>query len=275
MKRFSALFCVVVFMVFAFTQAAQAQGTPTPPATAPATRPATPATPPAKEVFHIYLLMGQSNMVGRDTIPVAAQVDDPRILALSPEGQWVMAREPMYTGGSGMGPGIYFAKEMLKTDPKITIGLVQSAVGGTPLRRWVKGGDLYEKAVERAKLAAPFGQIKGVLWHQGESDTNTEENAGTYEARLSQMLKDLRQDLSMPNLPIVVGQLGEFLSAEKYPQVKTVRAAIAHIPAIVPNTGFADSIGLGHKGDILHFSADAQAEFGVRYAKVMQQLQKN
>jgi hypothetical protein len=180
----------------------------------------------------------------------------------------------MYTGGSGMGPGIYFAREMLKIEPKITIGIVQSAVGGTPLRRWVKGGDLYEKSVERAKIAAKFGQIKGVLWHQGESDTNTVENASTYEARLSQMFKDLRQDLAMPDLPIVVGQLGEFLSAERYPQAATVRKAIANIPTVVPDTGFADSAGLKDKGDSLHFSAEAQTEFAARYAKAMQELQK-
>jgi hypothetical protein len=75
---------VLCWMAGMLATTLRAQSTAAPPATAPATRPATPATPPAKDVFHIYLLMGQSNMVGRDTVPVAAQVDDPRILALSP-----------------------------------------------------------------------------------------------------------------------------------------------------------------------------------------------
>jgi hypothetical protein len=169
-----------------------------------------------------------------------------------------------------------FALEMLKADPKITVGLVPCAVGGTPLRRWVKGADLYEQAVARAKAAARDGIIKGVLWHQGESDTTNKENAETYEARLTQMFRDLRQDLSLPELPIVVGQLGDFLTLtpEKNPYAETVRAAIRHVPALMPRVGYADSAGLVDKGDKLHFSADAQKELGVRFARAMRGLQK-
>ena len=231
--------------------------------------------PPARESFHVYLLMGQSNMVGRDTRPLASQVDNPRVLALDGEGRWVVAREPMHVGGTGIGPGIPFALEMLKADPKVVIGLVPCAVGGTPLRRWVKGGDLYERCVSRAKAAARDGHIKGVLWHQGESDTNKKENAETYETRLAQMFRDLRQDLGLPELPIVVGQLGEFLTPEKYPYVERVRGAIGHVPAVVQGVGYADSKGLGHKGDTLHFSAEAERELGARFARSMRELQRS
>ena len=230
--------------------------------------------PPAKESFHVYLLMGQSNMVGRDTRALAAQVDNSRVLALDGEGRWVLAREPMHVGGTGVGPGIPFALEMLKAAPRITVGLVPCAVGGTPLRRWVKGADLYERALSRARAAARAGVIKGVLWHQGESDTGNRESAETYETRLARMFIDLRQDLSLPELPIVVGQLGDFLTPEKYPHVAKVRDAIGRVPALVPRVGYADSTGLGHKGDNLHFSADAEQELGARFAKAMRELQK-
>ena len=230
--------------------------------------------PPDRDNFHVYLLMGQSNMVGRDTRTLASQVDSPRVLTLDGRGRWVLAREPMHVGGTGVGPGIPFALEMLKADPKITIGLVPCAVGGTPLRRWVKGADLYERAVSRAKTAAPAGVIKGVLWHQGESDTTELGNAETYETRLTQMFKDLRDDFNQPDLPIVVGQLGDFLTPEKYPYVEKVRRAIEHITAVVPGVGYADSRGLGHKGDDLHFSADAEQELGARFAVAMRELQR-
>ena len=72
----------------------------------------------------------------------------------------------------------------------------------------------------------------------------------------------MRQDLGLPNLPIVVGQLGDFLTPEKYPYVETVRGAIKHIPVVLPKVGYADSTGLGHKGDDLHFSAEAEKELG-------------
>lgn len=236
--------------------------------------------PSARESFDIYLLMGQSNMVGRDTEGMAAQVDNPRVLSLNPEGQWLVARDPLHAKVGriecGVGPGISFAQEMLKTaPPNKTIGLVPCAVGGTPLKRWVKGGDLYEQAVAKAKLAAKDGIIRGVLWHQGETDTEDPKNAETYEARLTAMLADLRADLGTPDLPVVVGQLGEFLAAqpEKHPHLEPVRTAIQHMPAASPHTGYADSAGLGDKGDKLHFSASAQKEFGTRFAKAMQALQ--
>lgn len=241
-------------------------------------------TPPAqKDRFHIYVLMGQSNMVGRDTSGLASQVDNPRVLALNADGQWTVARDPIHPQvgriAGGRGPGIPFTQEMLKSaDPGVTVGLVPCAVGGTPLRRWTKGkgGDLYEKAVSRAKIAAEAGIIKGVLWHQGESDTEKQENAESYEARLTQMFKDFRTDLGQPDLPIVVGQLGEFLAMTptKYPYENTVRAAIQHVPSVLPHVGYADSAGLGHKGDQLHFSADAQKEMGARFAKAMQEMRK-
>lgn len=254
---------------------------PAPPAvdepkpTAPAA--ATVAPPAVKENFHIYLLMGQSNMVGRDTRTMDTQVENPHLLSLNGSDQWVVAKDPLHVQvgriAPGVGPGLSFAQEMLKANPNVTIGLVPCAVGGTLLKRWVKGGDLYEAAVKRAKIAAQTGVIEGVLWHQGESDSDSQKNAETYEARLTKMFQDLRADLGSPKLPIVVGQLGEFLTVEKHPYVNTVRAALDHIPALVPNIGEAVSTGLGHKGDELHFTAEAERTMGVRFAQAMQQLQ--
>ena len=229
---------------------------------------------PKKADFHLYLLLGQSNMVGRDTTGIDAQVDNPRILALDGNGHWVIAREPMHVGGSGIGPGLSFAAAMLKANPRITIGLVPCAVGGTPLSRWVKGGDLYARAVARAKAAAADGEIKGALWHQGESDTTDRGNAESYGARLTQMFTDLRRDLGLPRMPIVVGQLGMYLTPQGYPYIDTVRAAIAGMPGALPNVAYADSQGLTDKGDGLHFNAASQAEFGRRYAKAMIALQQ-
>ena len=241
--------------------------------------PASAVVPPAREFFHLYLLMGQSNMAGRDTRTLDQQVDDPRILSLNADGHWVIARDPLHPQQGrtvpGAGPGIPFARELVKTDPKIVVGLIPCAVGGTPLRRWTKGADLYEQALVRARQAAQAGILSGVLWHQGESDTTSQANAETYEARLARMLRDLRQDLGQPELPIVVGQIGDFLTAEKYPFADTVRGAIRHIPALVPRVGYADSAGLGHKGDQLHFSAEAQQELGARFARAMRGLQND
>lgn len=224
----------------------------------------------------LYLLMGQSNMAGRDTRDLASQLDDPRILALGADGQWQVARDPIHakTGRAepGVGPGIAFAREMLAADPTQAIGLIPTAVGGTPLRRWVKGGDLYEQALARAREAMARGELRGVLWHQGESDSADAKNAATHAERLAQMFQDLRADLGRSDLPIVVGQLGEFLLPDKQSEATTVRAGLRGLPAALPRVGFADSTGLTHLGDDLHFSADASRELGRRFARAMLQL---
>lgn len=269
---------ILLFVILVCWNAAAAVGQTT--SAAPATAPAQAVVqPPARESFDIYLLMGQSNMVGRDTATMDSQVENPRILSLNEAGKWVVARDPLHPRNGridpGVGPGLSFAATMLKSDPGRHIGLVPCAVGGTGLNRWVKGADLYEQAVARAKIAAQSGVIKGMLWHQGESDTNNKANADSYEARLTGMLRDLRADLGAANLPIVVGQLGTFLTEDKYPFVNSVRATLARIPTVVPHAGYADSAGLGDKGDQLHFNAASQKQFGARYAAAMQALLAN
>ncbi len=234
-------------------------------------------TPPARSSFHIYLLMGQSNMVGRDTRSLTSQVDNPRVLSLNHDNQWVVAREPITYDTRipvGQGPGIPFAIEMLKVAPAATIGLVPCAVGGTPLSRWVKGADLYEACIARAKIAAQAGVITGVLWHQGEADAGDKRLAKTYQSRLVKMFTHLRADLGQPNLPIVVGQLGPFLDPAKYPFLPQVRTALEHMSTDLLHVGYADSTGLSDRGDQLHFDADSQKIFGARYAAAMQQAAK-
>ncbi len=255
---------------------------PPAPTPAPAPAPAAPAKtqayhPPQtpfdtgdKTKLHIYLLMGQSNMVGRDATGLESQATDPRIGYLK-GAAWFVAVEPMHAGGSGIGPGIPFARAMLQGDPDGKIGLVPCAVGGTPLSRWVKGADLYEAALKEARIAQQTGVLAGMLWHQGESDSEKPDLANSYETRLVQMFRDFREDVGVPDLPIVVGQLGEFV---RFPQAATVEAAITHIAGDLPRVAFADSKGLTDKGDHLHFNADSQQQFGQRYAEAMRQVQQ-
>ncbi|HSI09609.1 MAG: sialate O-acetylesterase [Rariglobus sp.] len=228
--------------------------------------------------LHLYLLMGQSNMAGRGALDATPPADNPRILVLAPDGSWVPACDPLHekVGRTepGVGPGLSFAQAMLKADPKVTIGLIPCAVGGSPLKRWVKGGDLYSQAVARAKASSARGTLEGVLWHQGETDSDKQPWTETYESRLVRMIADLRSDLGRPDLPVVVGQLGEFLTPEKHPGVETIRAALKRIPTLVPHTGYVDSTGLVHKGDELHFDTASARKLGTRYAEAMMKLQK-
>jgi hypothetical protein len=234
---------------------------------------------PAKEKLHLYLLMGQSNMAGRGKIAPEDKTIHPRVLLFTLDNKWELAVEPVTRdkpGMLGVGPGLAFGKAMAEKEPGITIGLVPCAVGGTQLKLWQHGGTLYSNAVRRAKLAMQVGTLKGIVWHQGESDSGTATNANTYGDRLAGMIRDLRADLAAPALPVVVGQIGEFLydrGPDHSPYARVVNAALSSLPDKVPATACAPSQGLSHKGDQLHFDAASQREFGRRYAAAMLRLQ--
>ena len=164
---------------------------------------------------------------------------------------------------------------MAEKSKEVSIGLVPCAVGGTPLSRWEKGGDLYSNAVQRAKLAMQDGTLKGILWHQGENDSGTEATAKSYGKRLAKMIEDIRDDLGAPKLPFAVGELGEFLyerGPDKSPYARTVNEALAKIPDIVASTAFVSAHGLTSQADQVHFDAASQRDFGHRCAEAMLRL---
>ncbi|MDB6058506.1 MAG: hypothetical protein JWO95_2350, partial [Verrucomicrobiales bacterium] len=143
-----------------------------------------PAKLPTNKKMQIYLLIGQSNMAGRGKTDKEDKTPHARVLMFETNNSWQPAIEPLTKDPHkyhGVGPGLAFAKAMADKDSSVTIGLVSAAVGGTQLSRWIKGADLYENAVKRAKFAIKDGTLAGILWHQGESDCDTEEHANTYE----------------------------------------------------------------------------------------------
>ncbi|GIW77486.1 MAG: hypothetical protein KatS3mg104_2549 [Phycisphaerae bacterium] len=89
----------------------------------------------------------------------------------------------------------------------------------------------------------------GVLWHQGETDSARDQDSQTYEPRLKQMILDLPADLGRPDLPVVVGQLGEFLGPPDHPYVDRVRQSIRQVARDLPGVGYVDSEGLADLGD--------------------------
>lgn len=230
----------------------------------------------ASRQYELYLLIGQSNMAGRGKTTAADRKPHPRVFKFSKRNAWVPATAPLHFDKpriAGVGPGDGFGRAMAEAEPQAKIGLVPCAVGGTPLRRWVKGGDLYENAVKRARSAMKQGTLKGVIWHQGESDSRSEKTAGTYAKRLAAMIGDLRKDLNSPQLPFVAGELGRFLNRKRLPHWESVNAAINSLPKTVPHVAVVDSKGLKAKKDGVHFDAESAREFGRRYAAAMLKLQ--
>lgn len=235
--------------------------------------------PTRKEDFHLYLLIGQSNMAGRGAVP-PDQKPHPRVVKLDKENKWAPAFEPLHFDKpiAGAALGTSFAASMADAAPEsVVIGLIPCAVGGTPLSRWEKDGDLFKQALARLTVALQHGTLKGILWHQGESDS-TPSMAPTYGKRLASMVTDLRAQIGSPSVPFVAGHLGVFL-ADTNPNGtpnlwRKINEETDTLSAHVASTAVVSSEGLGHKGDRVHFDTPALRELGTRYAEAMKRLQK-
>jgi hypothetical protein len=140
-------------------------------------------------------------------------------------------------------------------------------VGGTNLERWIKGGDLYAEALERAKFAQQSGVLKGILWHQGENDSMQKSDSVLYRVRFEGMIRDLRSDLRNPELPFLAGKIGDFLSPETFPYAPQIRTVVEESAQRIPAYCSIESAGLCHTGDSVHFDAASAQELGRRYAE--------
>ncbi|QHT65920.1 sialate O-acetylesterase [Rhodocytophaga rosea] len=247
-----------------------------------------PATQPGKisrketGIFHVYLLLGQSNMAGRGVVEPEDQQVHPRIHMLDKNNEWKPASDPMHFDKpiAGVGPGLTFGKLMADTDSKITIGLVPCAAGGSSIDAWKVGGYHdqtksypYDEALKRARIAMQTGQLKGIIWHQGESDSEPGK-ADTYAQKLKELIANLRKELNAPDLPVVVATLPDFY-ANRIPEAAKVNQALQELPGQMPSTACISTADLTHKGDTIHFDSPSARELGRRYAKAMQTLQQN
>ena len=233
------------------------------------------AQPAPREIF---LLIGQSNMAGRGVVEEQDKLPIPRVWMLNKEMEWVPAVDPVHFDKpaiAGVGLARSFGKTLAAVNPGAEIGLVPAAFGGTSLQEWTPGGKLYEDAVRRAKFAMKSGRLRGILWHQGEADSGKKELAATYHERFAVMITKMRADLGEPSVPVVVGELGRFVSGgpeARYPFAMLVNEQLATLPLTVPHAAFVTSEGLTSNPDHLHFDARSQREFGRRYAMAFMQL---
>ena len=226
--------------------------------------------PDAQNKLHIYLLIGQSNMAGRapltkdDTKPIQGawllNKDDVWEVATNPLNRYSTIRKGL--GMQKLNPGYTFTKEMLQKNKEIEIGLVVNAKGGTKIEQWAKGTKFYKEAIRRTKMAGRTGTLKGILWHQGES------NQGNPEAYLKQLItlvEDLRKDLGMPELPFIAGQVND---------LPAINGEITQLPKKLPHTGFVHSKGLKAM-DRWHFDTKSMKLLGERYPEEMDKVQSD
>jgi len=170
----------------------------------------------------------------------------------------------------------------------VKVGVINVAVGGCKIELfdkdncetyiatapdWMKGmiaqydGNPYTRLVEMAKIAQKDGVIKGILLHQGESNTN--DTLWTKKVKLvyDNLLKDL--NLKAESTPLLAG---EVVNADQGGICASMNKIIATLPEMIPNSYVISSSGCPDAADNLHFSAEGYRMLGKRYATTMLSL---
>ncbi|KAF5745593.1 carbohydrate esterase [Tripterygium wilfordii] len=227
-------------------------------------------------IKHIFILSGQSNMAGRGgviraqdhhqhwdgIVPLECQPHT-NTHRLSATLHWEQACEPLHADIDakkvcGVGPGMSFSNSIRgHCGEEVVVGLVPCAVGGTAIKEWARGEHLYESMVKRAKYSIKDGgEIKALLWYQGESDTSSAHDAEAYQVNMERLIKNVREDLNLPSLPFI--QVAIASGDKKY--MEKIREAQLGIK--LPNVACVDAKGLSLKEDNLHLTTEAQVQLG-------------
>jgi hypothetical protein len=214
-------------------------------------------------------------MAGRGAVEAQDSVIHPRVWMLNREMEWVPAVDPMHFDKpiAGVGPGRSFGIAMAEADPNVHIGLVPTAVGGSAITSWVPGGihqetgaHPWDEAIARSTTALRAGTLRGILWHQGESDSGNAASLA-YADRMRSLIAAFRRELAAPDAPFLIGQLGRWEASPWTPgriRVDSIHQALA---VELPGVAFISAAGLADNGDALHFSNVAARELGRRYAE--------
>ena len=245
--------------------------------------------------FHIYLCFGQSNMEGSAPIEQADLKVNPRFKVLQSldcdgigeKGKWRTAVPPLTQCHSGLSPADYFGRTMVDNLPdSITIGVINVAVGGCDIRlfdkSWYKdhvttydqdwftnkikayGGNPYQHLLDLALEAQKSGVIKGILLHQGETNTGDKK----WPKYVNRVYRNLLKDLSLQasSVPLLAG---EVVHKDQHGKCAPMNDIIATLPKRINTAHVISSSGIPAPGDSVHFSTDGYRILGTRYAKKM------
>lgn len=246
--------------------------------------------------FHIYICLGQSNMEGNASIEPIDRKNVPerfRMMAAvdftdsgRKQGEWYTATPPLVRQNTGLTPMDYFGRTMVDNLPEeVRVGVVCVAIGGCKIEHldkdfdastlaneadWFKSFMLnydnapYQRLLQCARKAQEAGVIKGVLLHQGESNTGDQQ----WCVKVKKIYDDLLSDLGMElgSVPLLAG---EVVTTEQGGVCGGMNAIINRLPKTLPTAHVVSAGNLPQKGDGLHFTAHGYRVLGCRYAVEM------
>jgi alpha-L-fucosidase 2 len=248
--------------------------------------------------FYVFLCLGQSNMEGaarpeeRDktvdsSFMVLEAVDCPDLGRT--KGNWYPAIPPLCRCRTGLSPADYFGRTLVAALPEnVKVGVVHVSVGGckidlfdkdnyktyaatapTWMARMIEeyGGDPYGRLIEMARLAQKDGVIKGILLHQGESNTGDTSWPSKVKKVYNNLLTDL--NLKADSVPLLAG---EVVHADQGGVSASMNKIIATLPKTIATAHVISSAGCPDGRDNLHFNAEGYRKLGTRYAVKMLSL---
>jgi len=216
-----------------------------------------------------FLLIGQSNMAGRGFAHEVKPIYNKRIMMLR-NGRWQMMVEPVHYDRpvAGIGLAASFAEAWCWDNEEEEIGLIPCAEGGSSIDDWSTDGILFRHAISEAQFATENSELSGVLWHQGESDSQGGKFKQYYE-KLSKIFNQIRETLSVPEIPFIVGGLGEYLGKVAFgagcTEHQLVDKELQKYAQEQENCYYVTAKGLTANPDGIHINAASQRIFGIRY----------
>lgn len=245
------------------------------------------------EDFYIFLCFGQSNFEGAnkpeafdytgvDRCYMYATIDndyDGR-----QRGKWYPAIPPYCVKTGGMSGADYFIRTLARALPDKKIGVINVAVGGCTIELfdpednsagldgkedWLKnaaarydGSKPYQHLVSCAKDAQKYGVIKGILLHQGESNSGDTNWPQKVQKIYQHLISDL--NLNAQETPLLAGEL---LREENNGSCWRHNEIIATLPDLIPNARVVSSEGcVGSPYDHVHFFPAGYRKLGYHYA---------
>ncbi len=247
--------------------------------------------------FYIFLCFGQSNMEG-NARPEAQDLASPgpRFLLMPavdfPEkgrkmGEWCEASAPLCRPNTGLTPADWFGRTLVASLPEhIKIGVIHVAIGGIDIKgflpdsidnyvktkapNWMKGmlaaydNNPYERLVTLAKKAQKDGVIKGILMHQGETNTGDPKWAGMVKQVYDNLCGDLNLKPEEVNL-----YAGNIVQADGKGVCIGCKKQIDELPLTLHTSQVISSDGCTNGPDRLHFDAAGYRELGCRYGEAV------
>ena len=249
------------------------------------------------ENFYIFLCFGQSNMEGAAK-PEAADIASPgpRFLLMPAvddtergrkKGEWCEASAPLCRPNTGLTPADWFGRTLVASLPEnIRVGVIHVAIGGIKIEGfmpdsidnyvkkqapdWMKGilaaydNNPYRTLVTLARKAQKDGVIKGILMHQGESNTGDPEWARKVQNVYDHLLGDLQ--LKPEEVPLYAGNI---VQADGKGVCIGCKKQIDELPQTIHTSQVISSDGCTNGPDRLHFDAAGYRELGCRYGEAV------